>query len=294
MKGNIGWIGTGLMGSHMCNHLINAGYKAFVYNRSSDKAYRLEPLGATVCKSPAEVAAKSDVVFSIVGYPEDVEETYFGEKGIFSNAHKDTICVDMTTSRPTLAQRIYKEGLKKSVYCLDAPVSGGPYGAREAALSIMVGGDLKIYERVLPLFKVMGKCIEHMGEAGAGQHTKMCNQILIASTMIGVVESLLYAYKARLAPNKVIEILSSGAASSWSLQHLGKSIINKDYAPGFYVKHFIKDMAIALNECNRMNLSLPGLALAKQFYVAAVAQGMEDLGTQALFKTMAHLNNIVV
>lgn len=292
MKGNIGWIGTGLMGAPMCSHLMENGYKTFVFNRSPEKAEKLGFKGATVCYSPAEVAQNSDVVFSIVGYPQDVASIYLEEDGIFSTARKDTICIDMTSSRPSLAKELSLKGVKKSIYCLDAPVSGGPKGASEASLSIMVGGDPSAYHRVLPLFKILGKSIELMGEAGAGQHTKVCNQTLIANTMIGVVEALLYAYKSGLNPKKVIEILSNGAAASYSLNNLGLAIVNNDFSPGFYIKHFIKDMDIALHESMRMNLSLPGLALAKQFYTAAAAQGLEEDGTQALFKVLAQMNHV--
>lgn len=286
----IGWIGTGLMGAPMCQHLINSGYQTYVYNRTREKAENLQSLGAILCESPSEIVEQSDIVFTIVGYPVDVESTYFGAQGILPSAKKGTICVDMTTSRPNLAQTIFKEGQKQSVHCLDAPVSGGPSGAQNGTLSIMVGGEKAIYDRVLPLFEIMGKTIEWMGEAGSGQHTKMCNQTMIASTMVGVVESLLYAYRAGLNPSKVIEILNNGAASSQSLQKFGPAIVNSDYSPGFYLKHFVKDMSIALQEAENMSLSLPGLSLAKQFYLAAVAQGFEEEGTQALFKVLAKMN----
>lgn len=291
-KETIGWIGTGVMGQSMCLHLIKAGYQAFVYNRSKEKAAKLEAEGATWCDSPADVAKNSGVIFSIVGFPADVEEVILGEQGALQTAREGSILVDMTTSEPALAARIANSAKEKNIFSLDAPVSGGDLGAREGKLAIMVGGDKAAFDTVLPMFQVMGENIAYMGNAGAGQHTKMSNQILIASTMIGVVESLLYAFKAGLDPDDVIDVIGKGAASSWSINNLGRRIVKGDFDPGFFIKHFIKDMGIALDEAKRMNLSLPGLALANQFYVAATALGYENLGTQGLYKVFCELNAV--
>lgn len=291
-KETIGWIGTGVMGQSMCLHLIKAGYQAFVYNRSKEKAANLEAEGATWCDSPADVAKNSRVIFSIVGFPADVEEVILGQQGALQTAREGCILVDMTTSEPVLADKIAQMAKKKNVLSLDAPVSGGDLGAREGKLAIMVGGDKAAYDAVLPMFQVIGENIAYMGSAGAGQHTKMSNQILIASTMIGVVESLLYAFKAGLDPDGVIDVIGKGAASSWSINNLGRRIVKGDFDPGFFIKHFIKDMGIALDEAKRMNLSLPGLALANQFYVAATALGYENLGTQGLYKVFSEMNAV--
>jgi len=286
----IGWIGTGVMGKSMCKHLITSGCTAFVYNRSAEKAKELTDLGATLCSSPAEVAANSDIVFTIVGFPQDVEEVILGENGVIANAKEGTIVVDMTTSTPSLAKRIAEVAAAKNMAALDAPVSGGDLGAREATLAIMVGGDSATYAAMLPFFEAMGKNIQRMGEAGAGQHCKMANQILIAGTMIGTVESLLYAAKTGMDLDQVIDVIGSGAAGSWSINNLGRRIVKKDFDPGFFIKHFVKDMGIALEEAASMNLSLPGLAMANQFYVAAKAQGLENLGTQGLYKVFEAMN----
>ncbi|MBU2509753.1 NAD(P)-dependent oxidoreductase [bacterium] len=289
-KLDLGWIGTGVMGRSMCFHLINAGHKVFIYNRTMEKAEDLVNEGAVWCETPAEVAKNSGIVFSIVGFPSDVEEVILGSQGVLSGTEADSIIVDMTTSEPKLAAKISNAAKEKNVRTLDAPVSGGDQGARDGTLAIMVGGDRAAYDRVLPLFKIMGENIAYLGEAGAGQHTKMSNQILIASTMIGVVESLLYAYYAGLNLNEVIDVIGKGAASSWSINNLGRRIVKGDFNPGFFIKHFIKDMGIALDEAKRMNLSLPGLAMAHQFYISATAMGYENLGTQGLYKVFQNMN----
>ena len=286
----VGWIGTGVMGRSMCMHLLQAGYTCAVHNRTKSKAQDVLDAGATWCDTPGEVAAQSDVVFSIVGFPSDVEETMFGAEGVLATAKPGTVVVDMTTSKPVLARQIAEKAAEQSVQALDAPVSGGDLGARKGSLAIMVGGEKSVYEQVLPLFEIMGENIAYMGPAGAGQDTKMSNQILIAGTMIGVVESLLYAYRTGLDLDRVIDVIGTGAASSWSINNLGRRIVQSDFAPGFYIKHFIKDMGIALEEAQRMNLSLPGLALVNQFYIAAQAQGLENLGTQGLYRVLARLN----
>jgi 3-hydroxyisobutyrate dehydrogenase len=291
-KMNLGWIGTGVMGNAMCGHLIDAGHTLFVHNRTKSRSDNLISKGAQWCDSPESVAAASEIVFSIVGFPADVEQVLAGPQGALTGAKPGGILVDMTTSSPELAARIYEKAKEKGIAALDAPVSGGDIGARNATLAIMVGGDRQAYERILPLLQCMGKNIALMGKAGAGQHTKMCNQILIAGTMIGTVESLLYAQRAGMDHDAVIDIIGQGAAGSWSINNLGRRIAKKDYSPGFFIKHFIKDMGIALAEAGRMNLSLPGLALVNQFYMAAKALGHENLGTQGLYQVLAHMNGM--
>lgn len=288
----IGWIGTGVMGRAMCEHLLRAGHNVLVYNRTKSKATALIEAGATWHDAPGELAAASDIVFTIVGYPDDVQATYLASDGLVRHARRDSILVDMTTSSPALARTIYTAAHTAGLAALDAPVSGGDVGARQGTLAIMVGGDREIFDRVLPLFQLLGENIAFMGGAGAGQHTKMSNQILIASTMIGVVESLLYAHKAGLDLDGVIDVIGKGAASSWSINNLGRRIVKGDFDPGFFIKHFIKDMGIALEEARRMHLALPGLALAQQFYLAAQAQGLENLGTQGLYKVLERLNKL--
>jgi 3-hydroxyisobutyrate dehydrogenase len=288
----IGWIGTGVMGRSMCNRILNAGYEVNVFNRTRSKADTLIESGATWRDSPGEVAKKSDVIFTIVGYPKDVESVILGDGGVLENANPGSVIVDMTTSTPTLAEKIYKKAKNMGIESLDAPVSGGDIGAKEGTLAIMSGGDKDAFERVKPLFDLMGKNITLMGGAGKGQHTKMCNQTLIASTMIGVVESLLYAYKSGMDPEQVISVIGKGAASSWSINNLGPRIAKNDFDPGFFIKHFVKDMRIALDEARRMELSLPGLALAEQFYTSAMAMGYENLGTQGLYKVFEKMNGI--
>ncbi len=287
----IGWIGTGVMGSSMCSHLLDAGYQVRIFNRSKEKAAGLLAKGARWCQGPAEAAQNSQIVFTMVGYPKDVEQVVLGPGGVLESAAKGTILVDMTTSSPGLAEKINARAATAGVACLDAPVSGGDTGARQASLSIMAGGRKDVFESVLPLFKLMGRNIRLMGGPGAGQHTKMSNQILIAGTMIGVVESLLYAAKTGLDTSAVIDVIGQGAASCWSINNLGRRIAINDFEPGFYIKHFVKDMGIALEEARRMNLCLPGLALVNQFYIAARAMGLGDCGTQALYKVLARLNS---
>lgn len=292
MPQHIGWIGTGVMGRSMCAHIIQAGHTVHLHTRTKDKAAVLLESGALWCDSPGVVAASSSVVFTMVGYPEDVQEVYFSENGLIRHAQPGTILVDMTTSKPSLAGRISYEAGKHGCHALDAPVSGGDVGAREATLAIMVGGDKGPFEEVLPLLRCMGRNIRLMGGPGSGQHTKMSNQILIASTMVGVVESLLYAFKAGLDQEALIDLISTGAAGSWSLNNLGRRIVRGDFNPGFFIKHFIKDMGIALDEAGRMKLSLPGLALANQFYVAASALGYDEMGTQGLYKVFENMNAV--
>ncbi len=280
------------MGKSMAGHVQAGGHDLFVYNRTKAKADDLLKKGAAWCNSPVEVAEKSEILFSIVGLPRDVEETYLGKNGVLSAKGSCRIIVDMTTSRPSLAQIIEQEAAKKGVESLDAPVSGGDIGARDGTLAIMVGGKKEVFERVLPLFQLMGKNIAYMGGAGSGQNTKMANQILVAGTMIGVCESLLYAVKLGLDQQAVIEIISKGAAGSWSISNLGPRLVRGDFKTGFLVRHFIKDMGIALQEAGAVGLSMPGLALVHQLYVAAMAQGHGDCTTQALYLALKSLNGM--
>jgi 3-hydroxyisobutyrate dehydrogenase len=291
-KTRIGWIGTGVMGRWMCQHLMSKGYSATVYNRSKDKTQPLREAGAVVVDSPKAVAEKSDVVFAIVGFPKDVREVFLGANGALAGIKNGGILVDMTTSEPSLAREIYEAAKAKGVHAIDAPVSGGDVGAKNAALSIMVGGHKEAIDAVTPLFECMGKTIVHQGPAGAGQHTKMVNQILISGTMIGVCEALLYGYKAGLDLPTVLKSVSSGAAGSKALEVLAPRMLKGDFEPGFFVEHFIKDMGIALDEAQRMGLSMPGLALVKQLYLALQAQGYGRKGTQALLLALEHLSNV--
>ena len=288
----IGWIGTGVMGSSMCGHLIDAGFSATVYSRTRQKSEALLGKGATWAASPKEVARNSDVVFSIVGFPADVREVILGQDGALAGAEAGTVLVDMTTSQPSLAVEIDEAARAKGVFSVDAPVSGGDIGARNAALSIMIGGDADVVSALQPLWNAMGKTIVHQGGAGAGQHTKMVNQILIATGMIGVCEALLYGFRSGLDLPTVLKSVSSGAAGSWSLSNLGPRIIDNNFDPGFFVEHFIKDMGIALDESHRMGLSMPGLALAKQLYLAVKAQGFGRNGTHALMLALSQLSGV--
>ncbi len=288
----IGWIGTGVMGASMAGHLAAAGYSLTVNTRSRDKAEALEESGAAWAESPAAVAAASDVTFAIVGFPEDVREVFLGANGALDGAAPGSVVVDMTTSEPSLAVEIAAAAAGKGVGAVDAPVSGGDVGARNATLSIMIGGEDEDVQRVWPLFEIIGATLVHLGGPGAGQHTKMVNQILIATGMIGVSEALLYAQQAGLDLEKTLEAVSGGAAGSWSLSNYGPRMLGGDFAPGFFVDHFVKDMGIALDEAGRMGLAVPGLALAHQLYVALQAQGGGRNGTQALLLALAKLNDV--
>jgi 3-hydroxyisobutyrate dehydrogenase len=291
-KTKIGWIGLGVMGSSMCGHLMNKGFSVAVYNRTKSKAEPLLAKGAVWADSPKALAERSDVIFSIVGYPQDVREVTLGAEGSLAGSKPGNILVDMTTSEPSLAAEIAETALKKQVHAVDAPVSGGDIGAREARLSIMIGGAKQAVEALQTCWEAMGKTIVHQGGPGAGQHAKMVNQILIATNMIGVCEGLLYGYKAGLDLDTVMQSVSSGAAGSWSLSNLAPRIIANNFDPGFFVEHFIKDMGIALNEAHRLGVALPGLALAKQLYEALQAQGNPRAGTQALHLALAGLSGI--
>jgi 3-hydroxyisobutyrate dehydrogenase len=280
----IGFIGLGVMGRSMASNLIKAGYSLVVYTRTKEKAADLVEMGATWVESPKYVAQKATIVITMVGYPSDVEEIYLGEEGLIAHSNKNTYLIDMTTSTPTLAKRIYEEAYKKGLHALDAPVSGGDIGARDGKLAIMVGGNLQAFEACLPVLEVLGTNIVFQGEAGSGQHTKMCNQIAIASNMIGICEAIVYAEKTGLNPETVLQSISTGAAGSWSLTNLAPRILKGDFAPGFYIKHFIKDMTIALEEAKNLDLEIPGLSLAKKMYEQLAEKGEENSGTQALFK----------
>lgn len=286
----VGWIGTGVMGASMCGHLLTAGYRTICFNRSPEKAATLVARGATLAGSVAEVVAQSDVVFTMLGYPHDVRQVVLGSDGILATARPGMVLVDLTTSQPSLAVEIAAAAERQGVAAVDAPVSGGDVGAREARLSIMIGGPEEVVAALTPLLERMGKTIVRQGGPGSGQHTKMVNQILIATNMIGVCEALLYAQAAGLDLETVLRSVASGAAGSWSLANLGPRMMAGDFDPGFFVEHFIKDMGIALDEANRMGLALPGLALARQLYEAVRAQGHGRDGTQALILALARLN----
>ncbi len=288
----IGWIGTGVMGSSMCGHLIDAGFAATITTRTKEKAAGLLEKGATWADTPKAVAEQSDVIFAIVGFPSDVREVFLGDDGALAGSKAGNILVDMTTSEPSLAVEIYEAGKAQGIGSVDAPVSGGDVGAKNAALSIMIGGDKDVVEALQPCWDAMGKTIVHQGGAGAGQHTKMVNQTLIATNMIGVCEALLYGHKAGRDLPTVMNSVATGAAGSWSLSNLAPRIMDNNFDPGFFVEHFIKDMGIALAESKRMGLSLPGLALAHQLYLALQAQGHGRDGTHALELALANLSGV--
>ncbi|MBN2217112.1 MAG: NAD(P)-dependent oxidoreductase [Pirellulales bacterium] len=288
----LGWIGTGVMGQSMCGHLLDAGFTVTVFNRTRHKAEPLLARGAGWADNPRDLAKVSDVVFTMVGYPADVRAVIWGPEGVLAGCSPGNIVVDMTTSEPSLAVEIAEAAARSGVHAVDAPVSGGDVGARQATLSIMIGGRPDVVAAMAPCFEVLGQTIVHQGGPGAGQHAKMVNQILIATNMVGVCEALLYGYRAGLDLNQVLRSVGSGAAGSWSLANLAPRIIANNFDPGFFVAHFIKDMGIALEESKRMGLSMPGLALAHQLYVALAAQGHDRDGTQALQLALASLSGI--
>ena len=288
----VGWIGTGVMGSAMCGHVLAAGYRVTTFNRTRSKLDSLLSRGAAEALTPRAVAEVSDVVFTIVGLPADVREVVLGPDGVLAGSRPGMILVDMTTSEPALAVEIAREAGTRGMHAVDAPVSGGDVGAREARLSIMVGGEVDVVERLRPLLEVMGKSIVHQGPAGSGQHTKMVNQIFIATNMIGLCEALLYASRAGLDLETALRSVSGGAAGSWALSNLGPRVVRGDFAPGFLIEHFLKDLGIALAEARRLRLALPGTALAEQLYRAAEAQGQGRSGTQALILALASLSGV--
>ena len=278
----VGWIGTGIMGASMCGHLMAAGHSATIFTRTRSRAEPLLARGATWADTPRAVAAAADVIFSMVGYPADVREVVLGPDGVLAGAAHGSMLVDMSTSEPALAVEIAEAAHARGVATLDAPVSGGDIGAREARLSIMVGGDPATFARVRPLFDLMGKTVVLQGPTGSGQHTKMVNQILVATGIIGVCEALVYARKAGLDVATVLQSVSGGAAGSWSLTNYVPRIERGDLEPGFLVEHFVKDMGIALAETKRMGLTLPGLELAERLYARLIAMGHARKGIQAL------------
>lgn len=280
----IGFIGIGVMGKSMANNLFKAGYEVMVYTRTKAKANDLLDKGVKWFDTPQLLAQNVDVIISMVGYPKDVAEIYLGQQGVIANLKPQSLIIDMTTSSPKLAKEIYQEAKKYQIEALDAPVSGGDVGAKNGTLAIMVGGDKETYDKALPIFAAMGKTICYFGEAGSGQYAKMSNQIAIASNMMGVCEAIIYAKKSGLNPQDVLKVISTGAAGSWSLSNLAPRMLNDDFAPGFFIKHFIKDMKIALDSAQEMNLELPGLALAKTLYEKLAQEGYENNGTQALLK----------
>jgi len=286
---NIGWIGTGVMGKPMATHLLKAGHKLTIFTRTKSKAKELLDAGARWADSPQETAKNQDFVCTMVAYPHDVREVVFGKEGIINTIKRGAIFIDFTTSEPSLAIEIASALKKKGVFALDAPVSGGDVGAREGTLSIMVGGEEEAFNVAKPLLEKLGKTVILQGPSGSGQHTKMCNQIQIAGTMIGMVEALLYGTKAGLDLETMLRSISGGAAGCWSLDNLALRILKGDMEPGFFVDHFVKDMGIALEEAKKMRLSLPGLALVHQLYVSVQALGAGKKGTQALYLALKNM-----
>ncbi|PTI37286.1 oxidoreductase [Mammaliicoccus vitulinus] len=285
-KQTIGFVGTGVMGKSMAEHLIKEGYTVNVFNRTKSKADSLIEQGAEWCDTVKLLSQNSDVIISIVGYPKDVESIYLSEEGILNHAKEGSIVIDMTTSSPALAEKIYEKAKSQNIKSLDAPVSGGDVGAKNAALTIMVGGDEDAYRQVENIFKVIGKDVVYQGKSGNGQHTKLSNQIAIAAGMLGVAEAIIYAEEAGLNIEKVFNSIEHGAAGSWSLSNLGPRMVKNDYAAGFYVKHFIKDMKIAIEESEKMGLYMPGLLKAKEVYDALSEAGFDDNGTQSVIQLL--------
>jgi 3-hydroxyisobutyrate dehydrogenase len=289
IKQKVGWIGTGVMGAPMCGHLLTAGYAVSVTSRTRSKADALIEQGARWCETPAEVAAQADIVFTTVGRPEEVREVYFGERGVFAGLQAGAIAVDMGTTPPSLTREIAERAISLGAHTVDAPVSGGDVGARNASLSVMAGGEEGIVDSIRPLFDCMAKTVAWMGEAGNGQHTKMANQLAVAGTMIGVCEALVYAARAGVELEKLVTVISKGAAGCWTLDNLAPRIISGDDAPGFMVDHFVKDLGIALGECEQMGIKLPGLELADQLYRQLQAIGHGESGTQVLIHAIRQL-----
>lgn len=284
MVEKIGFIGTGVMGASIVKHLLGAGFELYVYNRTKSKTDELVELGAEWKDTPLEIAQESDLTFTMVGFPEDVEEVYFGEEGVLNGLESGKIAVDLTTSTPTLAEKIAKAAKEKGAHALDAPVSGGDLGARNGTVTTMVGGDQEIFESIRTVFMTFSGTLELQGPAGAGQHTKMANQIMIAGTMTGMTELLVYAKEAGLNLEKVIKTVGGGSAANWSLENYAPRILKEDYSAGFFAKHFIKDLGIALDEAEKMGLNLPATTKAKELYDQLQDNGHGDDGTQALIK----------
>ena len=280
----IGFIGVGVMGNGMVKNLLKRGYEVNAYTRTRAKALEALDAGAVWCDTTADCVRDVDAVISMVGFPPDVEEVYFGEKGILANARPGTLVIDMTTTSPRLAQRIYTEAADKGLPALDAPVSGGDTGARAGTLAIMVGGDREAFERAVPIFEAMGSSIRYMGPAGSGQHTKMANQIAIAGTLAGACEAVAYARAVGLDVDEMLSAISGGAAGSWQLSNNGPKSAHGDFAPGFFIKHFIKDMTLADGEARARDLPMPVLEKVLAMFRALEAQGYGDEGTQALIR----------
>ncbi|MGO2084099.1 NAD(P)-dependent oxidoreductase [Vagococcus sp.] len=280
----IGFIGTGVMGAAIVKHLLKKGFNVSVYNRTKVKAEPLLEMGAIWCNQPNLVVKENDVIFTMVGYPSDVEEIYYGANGIFSVDVKGKVLVDMTTSTPSLAERIARDARARSAHALDAPVSGGDLGAKKGTLTIMVGGDEATYADCLPIFNVFGAKVNLQGSSGCGQHTKMANQIMIAGTMTGMTELLVYAKASGLDLDKVLDTVGGGSAANWSLTNYAPRILKEDFTPGFFVKHFVKDLKIALDEAEKMNIILPATHKAKELYQQLEDEGFGNEGTQALIK----------
>jgi len=285
----IGWIGTGVMGEPMCEHLLRAGYALAVYTRTLSKAEPLLEQGARWVDTPSALAAETDVVCTMVGFPEDVRGIYLGSAGVLAQARAGQVFVDFTTSDPTLARELASLGTQKGSFVLDAPVSGGDVGARNGTLSVMVGGDSRVFEAIRPILSVFGQTLVYQGPAGCGQHAKLCNQITIAGTMVGVCEALIYAHQAGLDGERLLQSIRSGAAGCWTLDHLAPRMLRRDFAAGFFVEHFIKDMGMALDEANRMRLVLPGLSTVRKLYLSIQAQGHGRAGTHALLLALEDL-----
>lgn len=290
----VGWIGTGVMGAAMSARLLKQGYGVTVYTRTKTKAMGLLAEGARWAESPKSIAEQSDVIFTMVGFPQDVRDVYFGGTGLLAGTRAGSIVVDMTTTSPELAREIHDATKARGVAAVDAPVSGGDIGARQGTLSIMIGGDRAVADTLIPLFHIFGKTIVYQGGPGTGQYTKLCNQIVIAGTMIGVCESLLYGYKAGLDLETMLRSIKSGAAACWTLENLAPRILQRNFDPGFFVDHFLKDMGIALEEARRMGLVLPGLALAHQLYLSVQAHGYGRCGTHALMLALEDLSQVKV
>lgn len=290
LEKKIGWIGAGVMGKSMCGHLLAAGYDVCVFSRTRGKTTGLIQKGATWCASAAEVAARSDIVFTMVGTPDEVRDVYFSAEGLFSGLEHGSTVVDMSTTAPSLSLEIAEKAQLIGVHAVDAPVSGGDVGARNGSLSIMAGGEESIVDKVRPLFDCMGESVIYMGPAGSGQHTKLCNQLVVAGTMIGVCEALLYAGKSGLDCGQLVAAIRSGAAGCWTLDNLAPRIIKGDDAPGFMVDHFIKDLGIAVKEAQALQLDLPGLKLAHNLYLETQKTGHGKSGTQALIHALENMN----
>lgn len=287
----LGWIGTGVMGEPLCAHLMAAAYPLAVHSRTREKAAQVVQQGAVWSDSPAQLAVISDVIFTMVGSPDEVEAIYFGADGLMDALRAETILVDMGTTPPALSQEIERQARQRGAHAIDAPVSGGDVGARNASLSIMAGGDEAVFDALQPLFDRMGKA-HYMGPAGSGQHTKMCNQITVAGTMIGVCEALLYARQAGLDADKLVDVIARGAAGCWTLDNLAPRINRDDLEPGFMVNHFVKDLGIALTEVDNLGLTLPGTTLATELYQQLQSAGQGERGTQALILALKELNRL--